>query len=86
MNAWQTFIVALLATVPAICLGASSVILALKKIQEVHKIVNQQRSDMMAKIESMQKAIEKLNSDKHDLLVERHELQVDMKKLEGKDA
>jgi len=68
LSHWQAFIIAFLATIPAILGGVSGMIYALRKIQDVHQIVNQQRTDMMLEIKVLQEEVAALKLERtlHD--------------------
>jgi hypothetical protein len=57
MSAFETFVLAVLGTIPAILAGIAALLVALQKIREVHTIVNSQRTEMMQHIEELKKTI-----------------------------
>jgi hypothetical protein len=57
---WQLFVVSSLSTLPAILSGLAGLIVALRRIDTVHAIVNQQRTDMIAEIERLKEIINEM--------------------------
>ena len=53
----ELLLVALITEMPALLTATGGLLVILAKIREVHVMVNQQRTDMMAKIESLEKII-----------------------------